>query len=117
MDSLFFQQGREAASRLVHTQDVTGSSPVPATSFGRFQAGYDSLRARTTAATQSRLPKDNSPPREGGQVRLARPPVPAGNGDRAVIVKDHRSAARHDRRAGRACYRAPFRCRSGQGPP
>lgn len=98
MNNSFFLQGREAASRLVHTQDVTGSSPVPATS------SYT-------------IP----PEREGGQVRLARPPVPVGNGRRVATIKDHRSAARHDRRAGRACRWAPFRCRSGlirpRGPP
>lgn len=98
MDNPLILQGREAASRLVHTQDVTGSSPVPATSF-------------------STIP----PEREGGQVRLARLPVPAGDGGYPAAVKDHRSAARNDRRAGRACHRAPFRCRYGlirpRGPP
>lgn len=61
-----------------HVVGLPGLADAAAQS-GRFQAGYDSLRARTTAATQSRLPGhlSNDTP-ESDRGGGGNPAAPAG---------------------------------------
>lgn len=62
-----------------HVVGLPGLADAAAQS-GRFQAGYDSLRARTTAATQSRLPGhlSNDTPPESDRGGGGNPAAPAG---------------------------------------
>lgn len=128
-----FQRSRAAVARVAHNHEVASSNLASATSLERFRAGYDSLLGRTTVAPHRQLLHQTHNVAKGGQVRLARPPVPFGIGRKAERAKraatnivltpkapdGARQMARRpvglaveaETRAGRACHWASCRCR------
>lgn len=48
----FLTQGREAASHLVHTQEIAGSIPAPATNFQTIRIWASNIERRLRATVQ-----------------------------------------------------------------
>lgn len=86
-------QGGEEASRLVHTQEIVGASPAPATNPASSPPDTDGVALQPLSPATPSTPIESSTPRAEGSTGGADIPVTAPPGEESVVPPTHSNPA------------------------